>query len=221
MKQRAVSWNAIRICTGFGHEYPSPESFSVLLREECWFNQSKFPRPITMLCTFDSARLHPEALKTCLQLHPWMTDGKTLIKNDTYAPIEDPLQDVVKRLLYSGALKPPFATLDFLGDTPVICVGDEMDMATAPEVGNAAQRLIELGHRRLVIELSNTTFIDAEAIHAILQAAIAMEKKGGRLVISDSLEPTRKIFQLIRLGERIPIYLTPEDAEYAASATNP
>jgi anti-sigma B factor antagonist len=64
------------------------------------------------------------------------------------------------------------------GDAIVaICMEGEIDLINAPELLQYAEQAIEL-HRHLVFDLSDATFLDSSAIHAMITARAHAENAG-------------------------------------------
>ena len=58
-----------------------------------------------------------------------------------------------------------------------ICMEGEIDLINAPELLQHAAQAIEL-HRHLVLDLSDATFVDSSAIHAIVKVRANAERAG-------------------------------------------
>lgn len=211
----------IRACTGFSHMYNHREAVPDLLAAESEANDFVSSEHITMLCTFSKVNLHPRLLETTLQCHPLITDGDSLDDNADYVSPEEfarLLPEIMDQLGDCGAFVPPFALLDFYGEVPVIRACAEMDFYTSPKLEELANQMISLNHRRLIVDLSDTTFADASTVHLLARLAQTLEDKGGQLSIFDPMGPARKIFRLARLEEYIPIRGSMEEASDAAFA---
>jgi anti-anti-sigma factor len=201
-------WRATRVCTSLTPLYQCELALAEMLAAEAKSNDSSRDKPVTRLCTFAEHRLHPRLIEACLNCHPFSTDGASLAQNDGYldpSAMAQELPELLRKLRAAGALAPPFALLDFYENMPVIRTGDEMDAYTAPGVEELAQWMMDTGHRKLVIDLSVTTFMDAASISALIRIALELEKRGGRLAIYDPGEIPRKIFTLIKFHERVPV----------------
>lgn len=205
----------VRGYTGFGHMYNHREAIRDLLAAECETNDCIRDAPLTVLCSFSREEMHPKLLDTCLQCHPFLTNGASFDVNDAYmnpADFGERLPDIMDRLERQGALVPPFAALDFHRGIPVIRACPELDFYTCAKLDDLANRMIALDHRRLIVDLSGTTYIDASSIGTLLGLAKALSDRGGGLSVVDSPAPPRKIFRIVRLDEQIPIYSRLEEA---------
>ena len=215
-------WRGVRICTGFTHLYHQKDAIADILAADSELNDLVADRPITLLCTFAKNKLHPRLLEACLRCHPLITDGTSLNNSDDYLEPEQLavcLPDILRELDAAGALAPPFALLEFHDGMPVIRTGDELDICTSPQLEELANWIISVNHGRLVVDLSGTSFMDAASIGTLARIALALDDKGGRLAIYDPLDPLRKIFQLVKLQEHIPVRRELEKAVEEARGT--
>ncbi len=208
-------WAGLRVCTSFMHLYQHRQALSDLLAAEMEMDQITHARKVIMLCTFSTSMMHPQTLETTLSTHQFITDGQTLRPNEGYtAPsqLAPKLLETLNRLEQAGAFVPPCAQLCFHADTPVICTCQEMDLYTSPRLEELANMLIGMSHRRLVVDLSSTTYLDASTIGVLIRIARALENKGGQLALYDPKDPIRKIFRIVNLDEYIPIYRSLQSA---------
>jgi len=58
-----------------------------------------------------------------------------------------------------------------------VCIEGEIDLINAPELLQHAEQAIEL-HRHLVFDLSDATFVDSSAIHALITARADAARAG-------------------------------------------
>jgi anti-sigma B factor antagonist len=81
-------------------------------------------------------------------------------------------------------------------DTHVVAVTGEIDLFTAPEFKQRMSRPIDEGVRRLVVDLSNTTFIDSSSLGVLIGAHRRLKQRNGSLVVvcdNDTIVKTFKI----------------------------
>lgn len=208
-------WAGVRVCTGFMHLYQHRQALSDLLTAEMEIDRTTHAHQVTMLCTLPEALMHPRVLDTALNAHQFITDGATIRRNDGYvepAHFRSRLPETLDRLEQAGAFVPPCAQLYFHADTAVIRTGEEMDFFTSPRLEELANILICMNHRRLVVDLSKTSYLDASTIGVMVRVARALETKGGELTLYDPRDPVRKIFRIVNLDEYITIHRTLESA---------
>ena len=211
----------VRGYTGFTHVYGHREAIRDLLAAECETNDCIRDSPLTVLCSFSREEMHPKLVDACLQCHPFLTNGASFDVNETYLnpfDFSERLPDIIERLERQGALVPPFAVLDFHSGIPVIRACPELDFYTCEKLEGLANRMLALDHRRLIVDLSETTYIDASSIGKLLGISQTLTERGGSLSVVDSLDPPRKIFRIVLLDEQIPIYDRLEEAAAPAFA---
>ena len=81
-------------------------------------------------------------------------------------------------------------------DTHVVAVTGEIDLFTAPEFKQRMGLPIDDGVRRLVVDLSNTTFIDSSSLGVLIGAHRRLKQRNGSLVVvcdNDTIVKTFKI----------------------------
>jgi len=78
----------------------------------------------------------------------------------------------------------------------VLEVGGELDLYTAPRLSSQAGELIALGATGLVVDLTETTFVDSTALHVLLDARKGVRAEGGELVVVCPSSSLRRIFEI-------------------------
>ncbi|ERP32130.1 STAS domain-containing protein [Chitinivibrio alkaliphilus] len=75
---------------------------------------------------------------------------------------------------------------------------------------NTFQKIIdqalEMDHPLLAIDVSNVPFLDSSALGKIITAHKSISQKGGYVCVFGANEPISKIFETVRLPQRITIY---------------
>jgi anti-sigma B factor antagonist len=99
------------------------------------------------------------------------------------------------------------------GDLAVLAIGGELDYEVSPQLRARLVRAIEAGRRRLVLDLSDVTFIDSTAI-GVLAGAIARldEAGGGSLAVVCTHEKVLQIFEITGLDSVITLHRSREEA---------
>jgi anti-sigma B factor antagonist len=107
----------------------------------------------------------------------------------------------------------------------VVEVGGELDLYTAPRLSSQLGELIAGGVTHLVVDLTETTFIDSTALHVLLDARKRVRAEGGELVLVCPSPQVRRVFEvtgvdgLLRLCSSMEIAietLSPEGSTHAA-----
>ena len=102
-------------------------------------------------------------------------------------------------------------------DTHVIELGGEVDLYTAPEFKERMVQVIEEGKKRVVIDLSNATFIDSTTLGVLVGGVKRLRPSGGSMALVCSDQNIQKIFEITGLDRVFPIHQSREEALTAVS----
>ena len=98
------------------------------------------------------------------------------------------------------------------GDRHVIAVRGEIDLFTAPELKSALSEAIETGRTRIVVDLTDTTFLDSTALGVLIGAVKRLRSREGALVIVNVDQNIAKTFEITGLDQIFTILPTRDDA---------
>jgi anti-sigma B factor antagonist len=84
-------------------------------------------------------------------------------------------------------------------DTHVLAVTGEIDLFTAPEFKQRMSALIDAGRSRVVVDLTETTFIDSSSLGVLIGAHRRLKLRGGALLVVCSSEAIAKTFKITGL----------------------
>jgi anti-sigma B factor antagonist len=105
--------------------------------------------------------------------------------------------------------------------THVIELGGEVDLYTAPEFKERMVELIESGKKRIVVDLSEATFIDSTTLGVLVGGVKRLRPAGGSLALVCTDDNISKIFEITGLDRVFPIHESRDDAlEAVGSATD-
>ena len=104
------------------------------------------------------------------------------------------------------------STEDAGPERKVIAVAGEIDIFTAPELRAAVVDAIDAGARGLVIDLSDTSFLDSTALGVLIGALKRLRTLGGRLVIVNREPTTARTFEITGLDQTLEIAETRDEA---------
>jgi anti-sigma B factor antagonist len=96
--------------------------------------------------------------------------------------------------------------------THVIELGGEIDLYTAPEFKERMVELIEGGRKRIVVDLSEATFIDSTTLGVLVGGVKRLRPAGGSLALVCTDQNITKIFEITGLDRVFPIHATRDDA---------
>jgi anti-sigma B factor antagonist len=97
-------------------------------------------------------------------------------------------------------------------ETHLIELGGEVDLYTAPEFKERMVQVIEEGKTRVVVDLSNATFIDSTTLGVLVGGVKRLRPSGGSLAIVCSDQNIQKIFEITGLDRVFPIHESREEA---------
>ena len=84
-------------------------------------------------------------------------------------------------------------------DAYIVAVRGEIDLFTAPEFKQRMSAPIDAGRSNLVVDLSETTFIDSSSLGVLIGAHRRLKLRGGSLVVVCANEAIAKTFKITGL----------------------
>jgi anti-sigma B factor antagonist len=97
-------------------------------------------------------------------------------------------------------------------DRHVVAVRGEIDLFTAPELKQKLTDAIEAGKSRIVVDLSDTSFLDSTALGVLIGAVKRLRSREGALVIVNVDQNIAKTFEITGLDQIFTILSTRDDA---------
>ncbi len=94
----------------------------------------------------------------------------------------------------------------------VVAVRGEIDLFTAPELKQVLTGAIEQGRRRVVVDLSETTFLDSTALGVLIGTVKRLRSRDGSLVIVNTDANIAKTFEITGLDQIFTILGTRDEA---------
>ena len=98
------------------------------------------------------------------------------------------------------------------GERHVLAVRGEIDLFTAPELKQVLAESIEAGRVRIVVDLTDTTFLDSTALGVLIGAVKRLRSRDGALAIVNVDENIAKTFEITGLDQIFTIVPTREEA---------
>ena len=107
------------------------------------------------------------------------------------------------------------------GADAVVSLEGEVDLYTAPELKQELHRLVGEGAKRIVIDMTATTFIDSTTLGVLLSVVKRVRPEGGAVVLVCPDRNVKRIFEITLLDRVFTIVDTREEAfdEFASSAS--
>jgi anti-sigma B factor antagonist len=94
----------------------------------------------------------------------------------------------------------------------VLSVTGELDVATAPQLRQEAVRLATTDRSDLVLDLSGVDFLDSTGLGVIVGVLKRIRTHGGELAVAGTEAHVRKVFDITRISDVLPMYETVDDA---------
>ena len=91
-------------------------------------------------------------------------------------------------------------------DAYVIALSGEVDLYTAPEFKQQLLDVIGRGGKEVVVDLTDTTFIDSTTLGVLVGGVKRLRPNGGQLTLICSDRNITKIFEITGLNKVFPIY---------------
>ena len=106
-------------------------------------------------------------------------------------------------------------------DRHVVAVRGEIDLFTAPELKQKLTDAIEGGKSRIVVDLTETTFLDSTALGVLIGAVKRLRSREGALVIVNTDQNIAKTFEITGLDQIFTILTTREEGIAALDTAAP
>lgn len=97
-------------------------------------------------------------------------------------------------------------------DRLVVAIHGEIDLFTAPEFKAALANAIDAGVTRIVVDLTETGFLDSTALGVLIGAIKRLRARDGRLTIVNVDESIAKTFEITGLDQIFTIFGTRAEA---------
>ena len=94
----------------------------------------------------------------------------------------------------------------------LVRIAGEIDMATTPELVDSLLRAAESGVRRLVVDLSEVSFMGAAGIHALEEGQAAIRHRGGELAVVAPSGLPRRVLDVTDMFESLDVVDTVDAA---------
>lgn len=94
----------------------------------------------------------------------------------------------------------------------VVSITGELDVATAPRLRNEVVRLASAGHTCVVLDLGGVDFIDSTGLGVVVGSLKRVRSLGGELALARAEPQVRKVFEITRLSDILPLHDSVEAA---------
>ena len=83
--------------------------------------------------------------------------------------------------------------------TVIVSVTGDLDLWNAPALEQRLRRCLDQGSQWVVVDLSEAAFLDSSGLGALTNSKRRIERKGGRLVVINTNDQMRRVFELTGL----------------------
>ena len=94
-------------------------------------------------------------------------------------------------------------------------VRGDLDMATAPQLRDGLQRLVDAGDRQVVVDMAGVGFMDSSALGTLVVIFKALADVGGRLCLAAVQPAVQSVLKITSVDRVIDLYNTVQAAEAA------
>jgi anti-sigma B factor antagonist len=112
-------------------------------------------------------------------------------------------------------------TEELEGQTYVIALGGEVDLYTAPEFKQQLLEVIRQGAKDVIVDFSETTFIDSTTLGVLVGGVKRLRTNDGRLALVCADRNITKIFEITGLDRVFTIYGSRDEALSQLSSGQP
>jgi anti-anti-sigma factor len=81
----------------------------------------------------------------------------------------------------------------------VVSVTGDLDLWNAPALEQRLRRCLDEGQCWIVVDLTHAAFLDSSGLGALTNSMRRIQRKGGRLVVINTNEQMRRVFELTGL----------------------
>jgi anti-sigma B factor antagonist len=94
----------------------------------------------------------------------------------------------------------------------VLSVSGEVDLATAPQLRERLVGLVADGHRRIVVDMSGTEFLDSTGLGALVAGLKRLRAHDGEMRIVCTTPRVQKVFEITHVDRVLPLFESVDDA---------
>jgi anti-sigma B factor antagonist len=104
-------------------------------------------------------------------------------------------------------------------DLVVIELAGEADLMAAPDLRRHVDQAIRHGATRLILDLTDATFVDSTTLGILVSALKRLRPRGGRVAVQCPHHDIRTVFEITGIERMLPVAQTRDEA--LASITGP
>ncbi len=90
--------------------------------------------------------------------------------------------------------------------TPVVVLGGEVDVYTAPQMKEQLSSLIQSGAQRIIVDLSGVNYFDSTALGTLIGSLHRIREREGNILIVGASPRVRRVFEITGLDNVFEMY---------------
>ena len=115
-------------------------------------------------------------------------------------------------LQYRSAVEPFALQRSDQEGCAVLSVSGEVDLATAPRLREALATVVAEGHLKVVVDLSDTEFLDSTGLGALVTGLKRIRARGGDMRVVCTSPRVCKVFEITSIDKVVPVYTSLDEA---------
>ena len=92
----------------------------------------------------------------------------------------------------------------------IVVLKGDVDLESSPAAREVLLKSVE-GAGKVLVDLSNVTYIDSSGVASLVEALQAAKRNGGRFALVAASDPTRRVLELARLDKVFTMYTTVDE----------
>lgn len=97
-------------------------------------------------------------------------------------------------------------------DHALITAAGEIDVGTSDQVAEAVSAALSAGHKRVLLDFGQVTFIDSSGLAVLVRAHRQAEATEARFAVVRPTPQTRKLITVLGLDQLLSVYDSPDEA---------
>lgn len=101
------------------------------------------------------------------------------------------------------------------GGVHLVGVSGRLDQTQTPDLEEQFDELLAAGHHRIVVDMSDVTYINSGGLRCLVTAWRRAKKRGGNVVLTGLKERVDEVFSMVGFDKVFDVYPTQAAAEAA------
>ena len=99
-----------------------------------------------------------------------------------------------------------------INDATLCILEGEINISTSPELRKACDVLIKNNEKKVLMDLSEVSYIDSSGLATLIEMLQRLKKTGGRLRLSNMNDKIKSVFEITKLYKLFEIFDTRDSA---------